>query len=95
MSQKNLGDQNRTTKSKKTISFSLQQKKFQEIEKPKRAREDWDWNKLCYQQNENINAKLKCIFMNSIFRKGLPNETQCYSLVNLTPSGVFRILHIE
>ncbi len=29
------------------------------------------------------------------FRKGLPNETQCYSLVNLTPSGVFRILHIE
>jgi hypothetical protein len=30
-----------------------------------------------------------------IFRKGLPNETQCYSLVNLTPSGLFRILHIE
>jgi hypothetical protein len=29
------------------------------------------------------------------FRKGLPNETQCYSLVNLTPSDVFRILHIE
>jgi hypothetical protein len=29
------------------------------------------------------------------FRKGLPNETQCYSLVNLTPSGLFRILHIE
>jgi|688.fasta_scaffold2628807_1 uncharacterized protein (DUF2225 family) len=67
MSQKNLGDQNRTTKSKKkTISISLQQKKFQEIEKPKRARDDWDWNKLCYQQNENINAQLKCIFMNSI-----------------------------
>ncbi len=31
----------------------------------------------------------------AIFRKGLPNETQCYSLVNLTPSGLFRILHIE
>ena len=30
-----------------------------------------------------------------LFRKGLPNETQCYSLVNLTPSGLFRILHIE
>ncbi len=35
------------------------------------------------------------IYPLSLFRKGLPNETQCYSLVNLTPSGLFRILHIE
>jgi hypothetical protein len=29
------------------------------------------------------------------FPKGLPNKRQCYLLVNLTPSNVFRILHIE
>ncbi len=39
--------------------------------------------------------KISLVKMYYIFRKGLPNETQCYSLVNLTPSDVFRILHIE
>ena len=33
--------------------------------------------------------------MKDTFCKGLPNKEHCYLLVNLTPSDVFRILHIE
>jgi hypothetical protein len=52
----------------------------------------------CFEETKNVQscfAGSYCYARMFDFRKGLPNETQCYSLVNLTPSGLFRILHIE
>ncbi len=46
-------------------------------------------------QNNDFRQFFEPLITYIVFRKGLPNETQCYSLVNLTPSGLFRILHIE